>query len=75
MTAVFAILYLMYEKTTHSLEKDLKKLERVGDDLGRRASHWRDSLASRYPIPFILLSTFGAVATFYGIEKIIDDTP
>ncbi|MCA9360860.1 hypothetical protein KC730_03150, partial [Candidatus Kaiserbacteria bacterium] len=30
---------------------------------------------ARFPMIFVLLSSFGLVATFYGFEKVIDQIP
>ena len=35
----------------------------------------RDSALVRFPLLFLLLSSFGLVATFYGFEKVIDQIP
>jgi len=54
------------------VEAEVKKLEQMGGSVGGRLSHIRDSAFSRFPIVFVLLSSFGLVATFYGFEKVID---
>ena len=37
--------------------------------------HGRDGVLERHPIVFGFLATFGLVATYYGIEKMIDQVP
>lgn len=51
----------------------MKKLEQMGGSLTGRAKNLRDSAFARFPVGFVLLSTFGLVSTFYGFEKAIDD--
>lgn len=35
----------------------------------------RNTAVKKFPILFLLLSSFGLVATFYGFEKVIDTIP
>jgi hypothetical protein len=56
------------------VEAEIKKLEAMGGSLSGKAKHIRDSAFKRFPVIFVLLSTFGLVATLYGFEKIIDQT-
>jgi hypothetical protein len=55
------------------IEDEIKKLEEMGGKFSHHLIDARDSTFSRFPIIFVLLSTFGLVATFYGFEKIIDE--
>lgn len=55
------------------VEVELKKLEAMGGSFSKRMLGLRDSAFTRYPLVFVLLSTFGLVATFYGFEKVIDN--
>jgi hypothetical protein len=57
---------------TRKVEAEVKKLEAMGGSVSGRARQWRDSAFARFPVVFVLLSTFGLVATFYGFEKLID---
>lgn len=56
------------------VEAEIKKLETMGGSLSGRAKKMRDSAFARFPVVFVLLSTFGLVATLYGFEKVIDQT-
>lgn len=56
------------------VEAEIKKLEAMGGSLSGKAKQLRDSAFTRFPVVFVLLSTFGLVATLYGFEKVIDDT-
>lgn len=55
------------------VESEIKKLEEMGGSLTGKAKNFRDSAFTRFPVIFVLLSTFGLVATLYGFEKVIDD--
>ena len=50
---------------------EVRKITEVGESV----KHIRDSAFARFPLLFVMLSTFGLVATLYGTEKIIDATP
>jgi hypothetical protein len=63
------------QEQTKLVEAEIKKLEKMGGSLTGRAVKLRDSALSRFPVIFVLLSSFGLVATFYGFEKIIDGIP
>lgn len=54
------------------VEAEVRKLEEMGGTFSGRAKQFRDSAFSRFPAAFVLLSSFGLVATFYGFEKVID---
>lgn len=60
------------KKTSHALEKEIKHLEKMGESVSGKFTHVRDSAFARFPIVFVMLSSFGLVATFYGFEKMID---
>lgn len=47
------------------------RLEHIVEVLQKR----RDNAFVRYPFAFGVIITFGLVATFYGMEKIIDSIP
>lgn len=57
------------------IELEIKKLENVKALLVGKFENARDSAFSRFPLVFVLLSSFGLVATFYGFEKVIDQIP
>ena len=61
------------EEQRKKTEIELKKLEAMGGGLGKRLLGVRDSAFTKYPLLFVMLSTFGVVATFYGFEKVIDN--
>lgn len=59
---------LRHKSALRKAEESILKLERT---LTKR----RNSALRRFPIIFLLLSTFGLVCTFYGFEKYIDSVP
>ena len=63
------------QKQREEVEAEIKKLEAMGGSMKGRFTNLRDSAFSRFPIIFVLLSSFGLVATFYGFEKVIDQVP
>lgn len=62
-------------KKTNKIKDEIKKLESVGSNISDKLKSTRDSAFTRFPLIFLLLSTFGLVATFYGFEKFIDQIP
>jgi len=50
-----------------------KKVEGIVDSTGKAIAPVRQSLLKRFPVLTILLVTFGIAATFFGIERIIED--
>ena len=62
------------KEQTQKVEAEMRKLEEMGGSLSGKAKRLRDSAFMRFPVIFVLLSTFGLVATFYGFEKLIDNT-
>lgn len=52
-----------------------KKVDEVLSTTDRAIEPVRKSISRRFPLFFILLVTFGMSATFFGIERIIMDTP
>jgi len=65
----------LIEEQRAKVEGELRKLEAMSSGLTRGARTVRDSAFARFPIIFVLLSTFGFVATLYGLEKLIDTVP
>ena len=61
------------QEQTQKVEAEIKKLEAMGGSLTVRAKRFRDSAFTRFPVVFVILSSFGLMATFYGFEKVIDD--
>lgn len=59
----------------NKIKKAEENIERLGGTIKGKATHFRDSSFSRFPVMFVLLSTFGLVATFYGFEKVLDQIP
>lgn len=57
------------------VEEEIKKLEAMGGGVSRKMLGLRNSAFHKYPLLFVLLSSFGLVATFYGFEKVIDTIP
>lgn len=54
------------------VEEEIKKLEEMGGAVTDQVKQIRNSVFSRFPLLFTMLSTFGLVATLYGFEKVID---
>ena len=54
------------------IDAEIRKLEAMGGSFTGKAKHFRDSAFARFPLIFVLMSTFGLVATLYGFEKVID---
>ena len=52
--------------------KGLTPLAKIEEKLAETVRQRRDGIATRYPLTFALIGTFGLVSTFYGFEKIID---
>lgn len=63
------------QEQRQKVDLEIKKLENMGGGLSKRMVGIRDSAFTKYPLIFVLLSSFGLVATFYGFEKVIDNTP
>lgn len=61
------------QEQAQKVEAEIKKLEEMGGSLTGHVKKFRDSAFARFPVVFVILSTFGLVATFYGFEKVIDD--
>ncbi|MCA9358743.1 hypothetical protein KC926_00895 [Candidatus Kaiserbacteria bacterium] len=57
------------------VEAEMKKLEEMGGSVSGRFKNLRNSAFTRFPMLFVLLTSFGLVATFYGFEKVIDQIP
>jgi len=62
----------LLQEQKRKVEAEMKKLEAMGGSVGGRFTKMRDSAFARFPIVFVFLSTFGLIATFYGLEKMID---
>ena len=56
-------------------KQTLEKIERATSELGGQVTRYRASTLERFPLLFVLLTTFGLVATLYGFEKVIDSIP
>jgi len=63
------------DKQKEVVGAEIKKLESAGSSLSGKMRSVRDSAFTRFPLVFVLLSSFGLVATFYGFEKVIDGIP
>lgn len=57
------------------VEAEMKKLEEMGGSVSGKFKNFRNSAFTRFPMLFVLLTSFGLVATFYGFEKVIDQIP
>ena len=56
---------------SETVHNEIERIEQVGESVKRL----RDNAFARFPILFVMLSTFGLVATIYGTEKVIDQIP
>jgi len=63
------------DKLHKDLEHELERIEQLRNSMSSKALSFRNSAFARFPFVFILLSSFGLVATFYGFEKFIDHIP
>ncbi len=52
----------------------IKRVEDVMDTTNRAIEPVRSSAFRRFPTLFTLLVTFGVVATFFGVERILTET-
>lgn len=52
-----------------------KLIEEAAREVNKTVVPYRKTVFYKFPLVFTLLATFGAVATLYGFERIIDDTP
>ena len=59
---------------TH-IEAELQKLKELRLRMSDSVLHMRENAFRKFPFLFIFLSTFGVVATFLGMEMIIDGIP
>lgn len=53
----------------------LKQMEATIIRFEKALANRRNTAVKKFPVLFLLLSTFGLVATFYGFEKMIDTMP
>lgn len=60
------------KEKTNVINENLHKIEEQTNKIGNKLNIYRESTFSRFPLLFVLLSSFGLVATFYGFEKVID---
>lgn len=60
------------KKQRERIEAEIKEFESMGGSFKGRFENIRDNAFARYPIVFVLLTSFGLVATFYGFEKVIE---
>lgn len=65
----------MSDPSHTNVEEDIKKIEHSFSKLHTTLVQERDSVFARFPVAFLLLSSFGLVSTFYGFEKVIDQIP
>lgn len=54
------------------MAKDILPFTKIEEKLAEKVRQRRDGIATRYPLTFALIGTFGLVSTFYGFEKMID---
>lgn len=54
-------------------EQDKNSLTKAEKMLLEKLAEQRTKIQTKYPLLFILLATFGAVATFQGFNKIVND--
>ena len=70
---LYTVVYM--EKHKSIVEETIHKLDDLKHKIGDSVLHTRNTAFNRFPILFILLSTFGVAATFLGAERLIDKIP
>ncbi|MFT6829494.1 MAG: hypothetical protein ACJAV6_000324 [Candidatus Paceibacteria bacterium] len=66
---------MMNPEHDHKNETFLEHAKHIEKDLEDRVIYYQRTAIQKFPFIFLGLSTFGGVAVFYGVEKIIDQTP
>jgi hypothetical protein len=59
----------------NEIDESVKNLEAQTEKLSKKILSYRDNAFRKFPLPFLILSSFGLVAVFYGFEKVIDQIP
>ena len=60
---------------TMNTEDHIKKLEKAISELKSRPERIGEDIKMKSPALFLILTTFGFVATLHGFEKLIDSIP
>lgn len=60
---------------TQTSESPVKKVVTIEEKALKELLRERNRAVRKFPFLFTLLSAFGLVATFYGFEHLIDQTP
>jgi len=56
-------------------EAPVKRVIELEEHVVKKLAQERNHAVAKFPLLFTLLTTFGIVATFYGFEHLIDQTP
>lgn len=56
-------------------ESPVKRVVEIEEHLVHRLAASRNTAVQKFPLLFTLLTAFGVVATFYGFEHLIDQSP
>lgn len=56
-------------------ETPVKKVIELEEHMVHKLAEGRNTAVSKFPLLFTLLTAFGVVATFYGFEHLIDQSP
>ncbi|MFT5180035.1 MAG: hypothetical protein ACI9GH_000329 [Candidatus Paceibacteria bacterium] len=58
------------------MEKEIiNTFKKETEPISTKFMEYRKTAFARFPLLFVLMSSFGVIATFYGLEKIIDSIP
>lgn len=56
-------------------ETPVKKVIELEEHVVKKLTQERNNALQKFPLLFTLLTSFGVVATFYGFEHLIDQSP
>jgi hypothetical protein len=65
----------MHTTEQKKLHNKILSLEKTTQTLGAKMTTYRNTAFNKFPLLFLLLSSFGLVSTIYGFEKLIDTVP
>lgn len=57
------------------VNEEIYKIKEATKNAGNTLGAYKQTAFHKFPLLFVLLSSFGLVATFYGFEKVIDSVP
>lgn len=62
-------------KKPESPPTPVKRVIELEEHVVQRLAEGRNNAVQRFPLLFTMLTAFGVVATFYGFEHLIDQSP